>query len=90
MIEGYVAKGIASPYTLSLAFPQVFWTTFAAIILLQIALLYFSPVPEAQPALKWFARLAAPLVLLGFVILWYNFMSLSHWNFGQIFSLKPQ
>ncbi len=89
VIEGYVARGIASPYTLSLAFPLVFWTTFAAIILLQVALLYFSPVPEAQPALKWFARLAAPLVLLGFVMLWYNFMSISHWGVGQVLSIGP-
>ena len=89
VLQGYVAKGIANPYTLSVAFPQVFWITFAVIIALQILLLYFSPVPEAQPALKWFARLAAPLVLLSFIILWYNFMNISHWNFGQILSVKP-
>jgi len=89
VIGSYVAKGVASPYTLSLAFPQVFWITFTLIIMLQILLLYFSPVPEAQPALKWFARLAAPLVLLGFVILWYNFMGISHWNFGGVFSIRP-
>ena len=89
IVQNLVAKGAANPYTLSVAFPQVFWMTFALIIALQLLLLYFSPVPEAQPALKWFARLAAPLVLLGFFVLWYNFMSQSHWNFGQILSIRP-
>ncbi len=89
-IASLVAKGIASPFTISIAFPQVFWATFAAIILLQIALLYKSPVPEAQPALKWFARLSAPLILAGFLALWLHFMEVSHWNYGAIFSIHAK
>lgn len=87
IIEALVAKGVASPFTLSIAFPQIFWPTFVAIILLQIALLYNSPVPNAQPALKWFARLSAPLILVGFLALWLKFMYASNWNYGAIFSI---
>jgi hypothetical protein len=65
VIQGLVTKGVANPFTLSLAFPAVFWVTFAAIIALQLLLLYFSPVPEAQPTLKWFARSAAPFDFTG-------------------------
>ncbi|MFP3074595.1 MAG: cytosine permease [Caldivirga sp.] len=86
-LESLVARGIASPFTISLAFPQVFWVTFVLIILLQLALLYHSPVPNAQPALKWFARLSAPLILAGFLALWLHFMSLTHWGYGSIFAI---
>jgi NCS1 family nucleobase:cation symporter-1 len=83
VIQGFVEKGIANPFTLSLAFPTVFWTTFIIIIALQLLLLYFSPVPEAQPALKWFARSAAPLVLLGFLIMWGTFMARTGWYYSE-------
>ena len=84
VIQGLVTKGVANPFTLSLAFPAVFWVTFAAIIALQLLLLYFSPVPEAQPTLKWFARSAAPLILLGFLMIWGIFMSRAGWHYGGI------
>ncbi|WP_069807289.1 NCS1 family nucleobase:cation symporter-1 [Vulcanisaeta thermophila] len=83
IIQTLVDKGIANPFTLSIAFPQIFWITFALIIIFQLLLLYFSPVPEAQPALKWFARSAAPLVLLGFITIWIYFMTHANWHYTK-------
>lgn len=79
-----INHGSANPFTLSLLFPQLFWTTFAVAVIAQIALLYFSPPTKSQPALKWFARIAAPITFVGLVYIFSHFMGLTHWNFTPI------
>nr|KJR72530.1 MAG: transporter [Vulcanisaeta sp. AZ3] len=80
VVREFVVRGVANPFTLSLAFPMVFWITFAAIIILQLVLLYFSPVPKAQPALKWFGVLAGLMILAGFLTIWVVIMSMAGWH----------
>lgn len=84
VIQELVAKGMANPFTISTAFPAIFWTTFVLVIIFQILLLYFSPVPEAQPALRHFARIATILIIIGFVAVWYYFSSLANWQWSHI------
>jgi NCS1 family nucleobase:cation symporter-1 len=79
-----VKHGSATPFTFSLLFPQLFWTTFAIAIISQIALLYFSPPSKSQPALKWFIRIAAPVTFIGLVYIFSYFMGAAHWNFAPI------
>jgi nucleobase:cation symporter-1, NCS1 family len=79
-----INHGSATPLTLALLFPQLFWTTFAIAIISQIALLYFSPPSKSQPALKWFIRIAAPLTFIGLVYIFSHFMGATNWNFTPI------
>jgi NCS1 family nucleobase:cation symporter-1 len=79
-----INQGSASPVTLALLFPQLFWTTFAIAIAAQIALLYFSPPSKSQPALKWFIRIAAPLTFIGLVYIFSHFMGQTNWDFTPI------
>lgn len=79
-----INAGSASPVTLALLFPQLFWTTFAVAIAAQIALLYFSPPSKSQPALKWFIRIAAPLTFIGLVYIFSHFMGEANWDFTPI------
>jgi NCS1 family nucleobase:cation symporter-1 len=79
-----INHGSATPLTLALLFPQLFWTTFGIAIVSQIALLYFSPPSKSQPALKWFIRIAAPLTFIGLVYIFSHFMGATNWNFLPI------
>jgi len=74
----------ANSYSLALAFPRLFWTSFLTIIVVQVLLFYFSPPTKAQPPLKFLARMAAPIVALGFVALFVFVMQSSGWNFTPI------
>ena len=74
-------------YTLSVAFPSIFWPTFAIVVLTQIGLFYISPPYKGQPALKWLARIAAPIVLVGFLVLFFYTMNAAHWNFTPILQI---
>ncbi len=76
-----------STYTLSVAYPQVFWPTFIIVVLTQIALFYVSPPYKGQPALKWLARAAAPIVLVGFILLFAYTLNTAHWNFAPIMQI---
>jgi len=62
------------PFVLSKDFPNIFWSTFAIVILAQILVFYFSPITKAQPVLKWLARLSGPIILLGYLLTWSYFM----------------
>jgi NCS1 family nucleobase:cation symporter-1 len=73
-----------STYTLSVAYPQIFWPTFIVVVLAQLLLFYVSPPFKGQPALKWLARAAAPIVLVGFLLLFFYTMNTAHWNFAPI------
>ncbi len=79
----------ATSYSLALTFPRLFWLTFIGVIALQVVLFYFSPPTKAQPPLKFLARMAAPIVALGFAILFAFVMTRSNWNFSPIVSI-PQ
>ncbi|MGH9977466.1 MAG: cytosine permease, partial [Nitrososphaeraceae archaeon] len=79
-----IQTGSASPLTLALLFPQLFWTTFAIAIAAQIILLYFSPPTKSQPALKWFIRISAPLTFIGLVYIFSHFMGQTGWDFTPI------
>lgn len=68
------------PFVLSKDFPNIFWSTFALVILAQILVFYFSPVTKAQPVLKWLARLSGPIILLGYLLTWFYFMQKVNWN----------
>ena len=75
------------PFVLSKDFPQVFWSTFAIVILAQILVFYFSPILKSQPVLKWLARVGGPIVLIAFITVWAYFMSQVGWSVN-IFSLS--
>jgi NCS1 family nucleobase:cation symporter-1 len=77
-----------TPGSLPQHFPAVFWTTFALVIAAQLLLFWKSPPIEAQPALKWLARLAAPVMIVGFAVMFYYFLSAGNFNFTPITSYK--
>ncbi len=77
-----------TPGSLPQHFPVVFWTTFALVIVAQLLLFWKSPPIEAQPALKWLARLAAPVMIVGFAVMFYYFLSAGNFNFTPITSYK--
>lgn len=68
------------PFVLSKDFPNIFWSTFAIVILAQILVFYFSPITKAQPVLKRLARLSGPIILLGYLLTWSYFMQKVNWN----------
>src|SRR5579884_2996106 len=69
-----------------LSFPRLFWTTFPRVITAQLLLFWQSPPIEAQPALKWLARIAAPIMIVGFAVMFYSFLSAANFNFSPIIS----
>lgn len=75
------------PFILSKDFPQVFWGTFAIVILLQILVFYYSPIMKSQPLLKWLARIGGPIILVSFFAVWLYFMSKVGWSV-DIFTLS--
>lgn len=76
------------PFILSKDFPTIFWGTFIAVILAQIAVFYFSPINKSQPVLKWLARIGGPIILIAFIAVWAYFMSQVDWSVN-IFTLSP-
>lgn len=68
------------PFVLSKDFPQIFWLSFALIIVFQILVFYFSPIQKSQPVLKWLARIGGPIILVGYLTLWSYFMSKVNWS----------
>ncbi|MEM3671108.1 MAG: cytosine permease, partial [Thermoprotei archaeon] len=74
------------PGALPLHFPTVFWLTFALVIIAQLLLFWKSPPVEAQPALKWLARVAAPIMIVGFAVMFYYFLSAAKFNYSPIIS----
>lgn len=77
-------------YTLSVAYPQIFWPTFIIVVLAQLLLFYVSPPFRGQPGLKWLARAAAPIVLVGFLLLFTYTMNAAHWNFTPILQIPDR
>lgn len=75
------------PGALPTYFPGVFWTTFALVIITQLILFWKSPPTEAQPALKWLARIAAPIMILGFSVMFYYFLSSANFNVSPVLSI---
>jgi NCS1 family nucleobase:cation symporter-1 len=76
------------PFVLSRDFPQVFWATFLLVILLQVAVFYYSPVVKSQPVLKWLARVGGPVVLVSFLAVWAYFMVKVGWSIN-VLALSP-
>ncbi|MGC8558075.1 MAG: cytosine permease [Nitrososphaeria archaeon] len=76
-----------STYTLSVAFPSIFWPAFVVVVVTQIALFYISPPYKGQPALKWLARIAAPIVLIGFLLLFFFTMGNAKWDFLPVLQI---
>ena len=68
------------PFVLAKDFPLIFWSTFAIVILAQVAVFYLSPVLRSQPALRWLARVGGPVVLVAFLALWAYFMYEAGWS----------
>lgn len=83
-----VLQGDLGPGALPLHFPTVFWATFGLVIIAQLILFWKSPPVEAQPALKWLARIAAPIMIVGFSVMFYYFLSSSGFNYTPIISYK--
>ncbi|MGC9010242.1 MAG: NCS1 family nucleobase:cation symporter-1 [Sulfolobales archaeon] len=77
------------PFMFSKTFPEIFWTTFAIVVIAQILVFYFSPVIKAQPVLKWLARLGGPIVLIGYLYTWIYFMNQVNWSV-DVFILSPE
>jgi NCS1 family nucleobase:cation symporter-1 len=80
----------ATALSLSVSFPSVFWPAFIIAVLIQIALFYFSPPDKGQPMLKWLARLAAPFIITGFLILFFTTMYKANWNITPILSIPAR
>jgi NCS1 family nucleobase:cation symporter-1 len=72
------------PGALPQYFPTVFWTVFALVIIAQLVLFYYSPPTEAQPALKWLARIAAPIMIVGFAVMFYYFLASANFNVSPV------
>ncbi|MEM3261918.1 MAG: cytosine permease [Conexivisphaerales archaeon] len=87
ILNKLIASGSYGPATIAAAYPSIFWGIFIIAILAQIVLFYFSPPTKAQPALKWFARIAAPLIAIAFILIWVPFMAQARFNFTPIFSI---
>jgi NCS1 family nucleobase:cation symporter-1 len=78
------SAGKLGPGFLPANFPVVFWFTFALVILAQLLIFWKSPPTEAQPALKWLARIAAPIMIVGFSVMFYDFLASSNFNFAPV------
>ncbi|MEM0287576.1 MAG: cytosine permease [Nitrososphaerota archaeon] len=72
------------PGALPTYFPNVFWVTFALVIIAQLLLFWKSPPTEAQPALKWLARIAAPIMIVGFSVMFYYFLASAHFDVSPV------
>jgi len=83
------APGVGT-YTLSVEFPTIFWLTFGLVIATQIFLFYVSPPRRGQPPLKWLARVASPIVLAGFAILFLAVMTKAGWRFSPVLSAQTR
>lgn len=70
--------------TLPHIYPAVFWTTFALVIIAQIAIFYISPPAKGQKPLKWLARIASPIMIVAFVVMFYAFLAPAHNNISPI------
>ncbi len=87
-IVAYTVSHFADyPFVLSRDFPQIFWGTFIAVILLQILVFYYSPIIKSQPLLKWLARIGGPIILVSFLAVWIYFMTKVSWSIN-IFTLS--
>ncbi|MEM3684546.1 MAG: cytosine permease [Conexivisphaerales archaeon] len=80
----------ATPLSLASSFPSVFWPTFIILILVQLLLFYTSPPEKGQPVLKWLARLAAPFIIVGFLILFFSTMTKAGWNVNPVLTVPAK
>ncbi|KPV45175.1 hypothetical protein SE19_08360 [Acidiplasma aeolicum] len=72
------------PGTLPKYFPTVFWTIFVIVIITQLIIFYISPPVKGQNPLRIMAKIAAPIMVVSFVIMFYLFMSAGKFNFTPI------
>lgn len=79
-----LAASNLGPGTLPNVYPAVFWTTFAIVILAQIAIFYISPPEKGQKPLKWLARIASPIMILAFLVMFYAFLSPAKFDVSPI------
>jgi NCS1 family nucleobase:cation symporter-1 len=90
-LQTSVANGTLNlgPGALPQNFPVVFFIVFALVIVAQLILFYFSPPTEAQPALKWLARIASPIMIIGFAVMFYWFLSQANFNYSPVINFPP-
>lgn len=72
------------PGTLPKYFPLVFWSIFAIVIVAQLLIFYISPPVKGQKPLRIMAKVAAPIMVISFVIMFYLFMSAGKFDFTPI------
>ena len=72
------------PGTLPKYFPLVFCSIFAIVIVAQLLIFYISPPVKGQKPLRIMAKVAAPIMVISFVIMFYLFMSAGKFDFTPI------
>ncbi|MCL4310927.1 MAG: cytosine permease [Candidatus Thermoplasmatota archaeon] len=72
------------PGTLPRYFPTVFWTIFTLVIIAQLLIFYISPPVNGQKPLRIMAKIAAPIMIVSFVVMFYIFMSAGKFDFTPI------
>ncbi len=65
-------------------YPAVFWVTFAAVIVAQVLIFYISPPEKGQGPLKLLARIAAPIMIVSFIVMFYLFLDGSKFNVSPV------
>ncbi|MEJ2776222.1 cytosine permease [Sulfolobaceae archaeon RB850M] len=86
VIAPLLSSGEANSFTISLAVPNLFWVVFAIVIILELLILYYSPILRGQEPLRKMSWIVAPIVMLSLVGI---FISEVH-NYGLTFSLPSK
>lgn len=78
--------GHMGPGALPYAYPTVFWVTFFLVILAQIVIFYFSPPVKGQQPLKWLARIASPIMVVAFILMFFEWTHTANYDVSPITS----
>ena len=64
VVSPLLASGEANSFTISLADPTLFWAVFIVVIILELLILYYSPILKGQEPLRKMSWIVAPVVML--------------------------
>ncbi|BFH74039.1 NCS1 family nucleobase:cation symporter-1 [Sulfurisphaera javensis] len=79
-----LSNGSANSFTISLAVPQLFWITFAIVIISELLLLYISPILKGQEPLRKMSKIVGPLSIISLLILFLYEGETSGWNLSNL------
>ncbi|WP_162568980.1 cytosine permease [Acidianus sulfidivorans] len=84
VISPLLSSGSANSFTISLAVPQLFWVTFALVIIFELILLYLSPILKGQEPLKKMSKIVGPLAIFSLLFIFFYEGITSGWNMSDL------